>query len=74
MIRIDLRYLAIVAAFYAPGLLVLIGAFTLGYSLNEVRDFVAFIGLFVGATIAFVVATSLFVRGKPLWFEIGLRK
>lgn len=74
MIRIDLRYVLLVVAFYAPGALMLIGAWVLGYSTVEVREFVGVFGMLCGLFTAPVVSALLFVDGAPIWFEIGRRK
>lgn len=74
MLRIDLRYVLIIVAFYAPGALTLIGAWMLGYSTVEVREFVGSLGLFVGFCASSIVGIVLFTGGRPIWFEIGRRK
>ena len=42
--RIDLRYIIVIGVFYAPGVLMLIGALALGYSLAEVGRLFAVMG------------------------------
>lgn len=74
MIRIDLRYVLIIVAFYAPGALTLIGAWMLGYSTVEVREFVGVLGLLCGFFAASAIGILLFTDGAPIWFEIGRRK
>lgn len=39
MKRIDLRYPLVILSFYVPGLLLLIGAWLLGYTTEDVREF-----------------------------------
>lgn len=74
--RIDLRYPIVIAAFYAPGLMLLIGAWLLGYSTVEVRDFVAIMGFILGlftlaATIGLLFLTD---HARPIWLHLGKRR
>ena len=68
---IDLRYLIVVGAFYAPGLAMLIGAWMLGYATLQVREVVATIGLILGFTATVFTVVALFADGQPIWFRIG---
>jgi hypothetical protein len=57
---IDLRWLLPVVALYAPGLLMLIGAWALGYTTEEIRGPVGVLGLLTGSLFSvFVVALCL---------------
>ena len=71
--RIDLRYPIVVAGFYVPGLMVLIGAWLLGYSTAEVRDFVAIAGLILGLCTPAPTVTFLFLtdHARPIWLHLG---
>lgn len=59
MMTIDLRYIIPIGAFYAPGLMMLFGGWVLGYSLEEMRNFVAGFGAIVGCGCALVAAGYL---------------
>ena len=72
--RIDLRYLIIVAMFYVPGALLLIGAWALGYSTNEAREGVALIGAILGSASAITIGGILFAERGPIWWQIGGKK
>lgn len=69
MTRIDLRYLLVIAAFYAPGAMMALGALMLGFSVEEFRAPVAGIGAFCGAIVFGVCAITLFLDGGPIWWE-----
>jgi len=68
--RIDLRYVIVVAAFYAPGLLMLCGAWMLGYSTAEVREVVAKAGGSMGLLAAWF-AVVIAIHRAPIWWRIG---
>jgi len=68
--RIDLRYVIVVVAFYAPGLLMLCGAWMLGYSTAEVREVVAMFGGSVGLLSGWL-AVVIAIHGAPIWWRIG---
>lgn len=68
--RIDLRIPIVIAAFYTPGLIFLIGAWLLGYSTEEARDFVAFLGGVLGILILLVLTAYLFLEEGPIWWKI----
>jgi len=70
--RIDLRYVIVVLAFYAPGALMLVGAWLLGYSTAEAREDVMVIGGPIGALAAWS-AGFMFIYGHPIWWRIGGR-
>ena len=72
--RIDLRYTIVVGVFYAPGVLMLIGALALGYSLAEVREVVAVMGTAFGAIASFLAALGLFAGSDPIWWRVWGRK
>lgn len=75
MKRIDLRYPIVIAAFYAPGLMMLIGAWVLGYSTDEARVIVAPIGATIGFIVSADSAENMFGRyGTPIWWIIPRRK
>lgn len=69
MKRIDLRYPLAILSFYAPGLLLLIGARLIGYNTEEVRQFVAEIGIICGTHFMLAVLLILFIEYKPIWWE-----
>jgi len=69
--RIDLRYVIVVAAFYAPGLLMLCGAWILGYSRAEAREFVGVMGIIAGLLSCGSSVIVLFIEGAPIWWRIG---
>lgn len=73
---IDLRYVIVLGVFYVPGLLILIGAWLLGYSTAEAREFVAIMGVSAGIVASGVTALGLFVdpEGEPTWLKIPLCK
>ena len=56
---IDLRYVLPIVAFYAPGLMMLLGGLVLGFSLGEMRYVVAFLGGFCGAALSIAASTIL---------------
>lgn len=68
--KIDLRIPILIAAFYTPGLLVLIGAWALGYSTEEAREVVAFVGLMAGASISLPAGVFLYMEHGPIWWTI----
>lgn len=74
--RIDLRYAIVVAGFYVPGLMVLIGAWLLGYSTAEVRDFVGGIGVILGLCTPAPTIALLFLsdHARPIWLHLGKRR
>lgn len=72
--RIDLRYIIVIGVFYAPGVLMLIGALALGYSLAEVRDVIAAVGGFVGLAGVVFIAPALFAGSGPIWWRVWGRK
>jgi len=63
---IDLRYILPLIAFYVPGLLILIGAWALGYTTEEARDAVAVMGGISGAMALIFCAAFLFSERKPI--------
>ncbi len=66
---VNLRYLIPIAAFYVPGVMMLIGALVLGYSVSEVRDTISFAGTSVGLPTAAWVAIG--IKGKPpIWLNL----
>jgi hypothetical protein len=71
---IDLRYIICFASFYAPGFMLLTGAWLLGYSIAEVRETIAVIGLVMGFMLSLVLAVALFLDGKSIPFSIGGKK
>ena len=72
--RIDLRYIIVIGVFYAPGVLMLIGALALGYSLAEVRDVIATVGGFTGLSGVVFLAPALFAGSGPIWWRVWGRK
>lgn len=66
--RIDLRYIITAAVFYAPGLVMLIGAWMLGFDTSEVRHDVLAIGWASGTAASLFVGMMLFLGGKPIWW------
>jgi len=72
--RIDLRYIIVVGVFYAPGVLMLIGALALGYSLAEVRDVIATVGAVAGLAGVVSLAPALFAGSGPIWWRVWGRK
>lgn len=74
--RIDLRYPIVIAAFYAPGLMLLIGAWLLGYSTVEVREAVAFAGSLLGLGGIYPAIIVLFLsdHARPIWLHLGKRR
>jgi hypothetical protein len=72
--RIDLRYIIVIGVFYAPGVLMLIGALAIGYSLAEVREVVAAMGATFGGTASFLTALGLFFGCDPIWWRVWGRK
>lgn len=48
IIKWALRVLFVVGAFYVPGLMLLLGSWVLGYSLEESRDVIGLMGAFMG--------------------------
>lgn len=73
--RIDLRYPIVVASFYAPGVMMLIGAWALGYTMSEVRDVIAVGGAMGGVATSLVCIAILFsFDKKPIWWEVKRRE
>lgn len=71
MIRIDLRYVMPVAAFYAPTVLFAGLGFMVGYSLHEMREALIFFGGFVGVAAAPAAVVFYSIEHKePVWFYI----
>ena len=73
--RIDLRYLIVFGAFYAPGLMMLLGAWALGYSTVEARETVSTFGILFGAFISGLMAIILFTGpcASPIWVTLWKR-
>ena len=71
--RIDLRYPIVIGVFYLPGLLMLIGAWLLGYSTEEAREVIAVMGGFLGFVSAFLAAFLLHVGSDPIWWCIKMK-
>lgn len=69
--RVDLRYVIVLLAFYAPGLLMYIGSLMLGFTLEESRSAIAVIGsLFGFIEVSLMIQLLFSSRGKPIWFCI----
>lgn len=66
---IDLRYILPIAAFYVPGVMIVLGGFALGYSLAEMRDGVAAFGSSFGAAFSLTCALQM-MRLPPLKVRI----
>ena len=75
MIRIDLRYVMPIAAFYAPTVLFAGLGFILGFSLHEMREVLLAIGGLLGVFAA-LAAVGLYSvdRRDPVWFYIKGKK
>jgi hypothetical protein len=71
MIRIDLRFVAPIVAFYIPAILFMTLCWMAGYSTAEIRDVVVLAGGLFGAISAMI--TVLFYSTEacgPQWFYI----
>ena len=71
MIRIDLRYVAPIVAFYLPPFMFLTLGWMVGYSTVEMREPIMVVGGLIGSVSA--LATALFYSGEahgPQWFYI----
>lgn len=68
MKRIDLRFLIVIGAFYAPGIAMLIGAIGLGYSLDEARLTISCFGFVIGLCAAIAAIAHGYDTG-PIWWE-----
>ena len=71
MIRIDLRYVAPIVAFYLPSFMFLTLGWMVGYSTTEMREAVVAFGGLVGSVSALV--TALFYSAEvsgPQWLYI----
>jgi hypothetical protein len=72
--KIDLRYVICVLAFYVPGLLMGIGVWLLGLSGVEARIAIAIAGGLMGCGTSVVAAVILFEDKEPIWVHIGKQK
>lgn len=68
---IDMRYPLAIGAFYLPGLLMIVGGWLLGFSLDEMRLVVALLGSILGAMVAGVATAALFINCEPIWVRVG---
>lgn len=56
--NIYLKVLLAIVSFYIPGVLLLLGAVALGYTLEEVRDQIAVLGILLGVALAGCIFTD----------------
>ena len=71
MIRIDLRYVAPIVAFYLPPFMFLTLGWMVGYSISDIRETLMIVGAVLGSISA--LATALFYSTEvsgPQWFYI----
>jgi len=73
--RVDLRYVVVLLAFYVPGLLMYIGSLMLGFTLEESRYAIAIMGTLFGSIESSLMISLLFPSGgKPIWFYIWRKR
>ena len=72
--RIDLRYVIVFLAFYAPGVMMLIGGFVLGFSIDEMRTTVALFGFIFGIFPAIFTAAVMYDDFGPIWLTLWRKR
>ncbi len=71
MIRIDLRYVMPIVAFYVPTILFASLGFMVGYSMDQMRQVLLLVGGWAGVFAASVVVVFYSLEHKePVWFYI----
>ena len=71
MIRIDLRYVAPIVAFYTPPFLFLTLGWMVGHLTADMREAIVFGGGLIGSVLAMVVVLSYSIEARgPQWFYI----
>jgi hypothetical protein len=71
--RIDLRYVLPIVAFYVPGLMLLVGGWMLGLSTEEARAFVIVMGLIMGTFSVGATILAILDHNRPIWWTIWKR-
>jgi positive regulator of sigma E activity len=71
MIRIDLRYVAPIVAFYLPPFMFLTLGWVVGYSISDMRETLVIVGAILGSMFSIITAIfySLEAAG-PQWLYI----
>ena len=71
MIRIDLRYVAPIVAFYLPPFMFLTLGWMVGYSISDMRETLVIVGAVLGSVFSMITALfySMEAHG-PQWFYI----
>ena len=71
MIRIDLRYVAPIVAFYLPPLMFLTLGWMVGHLTADMREAIVFGGGLIGSVFALVIGLSYSLAAAgPQWFYI----
>ena len=71
MIRIDLRYVAPIVAFYLPSIMFLTLGLLVGHLTKDMREVIVLGGGLIGSVLAMVVVLSYSIEAHgPKWFYI----